>query len=88
MLAVQRGNCALCGKALGPAPEGKQRHQVDHDHTGNNGRKCNRDEVRGIVHTRCNQLIGIFEMDPEIFDKIQKYLEKHARVGYKKTGTT
>jgi hypothetical protein len=42
---------------------------IDHDHaTG---------EMRGVVHTGCNVLIGWFERFPEIDKRINSYIGAH-----------
>ncbi len=63
MLVKQHHKCALCGE-----PFVGQRYVffVDHDHrTG---------EVRGILHSKCNGMLGVVE-NPEFMKKATAYLE-------------
>lgn len=69
MLADQKGLCALCGKELGKPSKGKRYHPVDHDH-----KKQGREAVRGIIHTKCNILLGYLEYDRELVRKAEVYL--------------
>jgi hypothetical protein len=65
MLAEQGGRCAICRKPLGP-----QRQTIDHCHkTG---------RVRGIVHSRCNLVIGNAGEDVEVLRGAIRYLFTHA----------
>jgi hypothetical protein len=64
MLKAQGGVCAICRKAR---PEGRTLH-VDHDHeTG---------EVRGLLCFRCNNALGDFEEEYELFQKAADYLDR------------
>ena len=64
MLAAQGGVCAICGCP----PSGKRRHlAVDHDHvTGN---------VRGLLCTKCNTVLGHADDKKEILVAAIAYLE-------------
>jgi hypothetical protein len=69
MLAEQNGNCALCGKTL----DGEwRRPSVDHDHS-----KTGRESVRGILHGRCNLLLGFCDDNIAMFQSAIDYLKKH-----------
>lgn len=65
----QRGKCAICGKL-------KQQHRrkhlcIDHNHcTG---------QIRGLLCTKCNLIVGVVEENPLIFRKVTAYLSKHSR---------
>ena len=62
MLDAQDGVCAICSSG-----KGSRRLAVDHDHeTG---------QVRGLLCTRCNQLIGNAKEDPEIMRRAIEYIE-------------
>jgi len=64
MLAAQGGVCAICGK---PRPEERTLH-VDHDHeTG---------EIRGLLCFRCNNALGDFDDDYELFQAAADYLDR------------
>lgn len=63
MLESQGGVCAICGK---PEPENKTL-DVDHDHeTG---------EVRGLLCTSCNRMLGHSGDRPEVLEAGAKYLQ-------------
>lgn len=58
----QGGRCAICRRATGAS----KRLAVDHDHrTG---------KVRGLCCSTCNQILGHFRDDPELFVNGWKYL--------------
>lgn len=60
MLVAQKQLCKFCGGPL----TGKV--VVDHNHKTR--------IVRGIVHQRCNIIIGFFETHPSLFRNLNKYL--------------
>jgi hypothetical protein len=64
MLAVQGGVCMICKQ---PRPENRTLH-VDHDHaTG---------EIRGLLCFRCNNALGDFEEQYELFRRAADYLDR------------
>ncbi len=64
MLEAQGGVCAICGK---PRPEERTLH-VDHDHdTG---------KIRGLLCFRCNNALGDFEEEYELFRGAADYLDR------------
>jgi hypothetical protein len=64
MLEAQSGVCAICNK---PRPEDRTLH-VDHDHeTG---------VVRGLLCFRCNQALGSFREEYELFQRAADYLDR------------
>lgn len=82
ILLAQGGKCALCGEELGDLPKGYGRHPIDHDHKGTNGKeRCAREDIRGIVHPRCNLLLGLIETTPgtisEVLEKVKTYLSRN-----------
>lgn len=62
MLKAQNNNCALCGKPfLG-------KYVVDHCHkTG---------KVRGLLHQKCNTMLGFLETNPDLVTLTDAYLRK------------
>lgn len=65
MLEAQGGGCAICG--------GKDENYslaVDHCHA--TGR------IRGLLHSKCNQGIGLFGDSPDLLRAAAAYLERHA----------
>lgn len=62
MFDRQNGRCAICGRVEN---ESKRLH-VDHVHGSN--------ELRGLLCGKCNRGIGMFNDDPELFDRAREYL--------------
>lgn len=65
LLKSQDSKCALCGVAQGVH---KRKHAVDHCH--------NTGEIRGLLCTRCNTLLGSLEKAPWFIKAAKKYLTK------------
>jgi Recombination endonuclease VII len=67
MLAAQHGGCAICHTSV---PGVRTRYfAVDHDHvTG---------ELRGLLCTRCNMALGLFQDSSPILDQASAYLKKY-----------
>lgn len=63
MLAAQGGGCAICAR---PEPTGYNWH-VDHCHASG--------VVRGLLCSKCNQGLGLFDDRTEVLTKAIKYLE-------------
>ena len=64
MFAAQDGVCAICGEAR---PEERALH-VDHDHeTG---------VIRGLLCFRCNNALGDFREEYELFQRAADYLDR------------
>lgn len=63
MLAEQHGRCALCGEPLTSG------WVIDHDHMTM--------QVRGLVHARCNSLLGFANEDPRRLQAAIDYLKRH-----------
>jgi hypothetical protein len=64
LLEKQQNKCALCGRPLDLSSP--RRPIVDHDHKT--------EKVRGILHNRCNVLIGMAEENPTILEAAIRYL--------------
>ena len=64
---TQGGKCAICGKSETMTRHGKlKRLAVDHNHkTG---------DIRGLLCSRCNLAIGMFEEDISILENAIEYL--------------
>jgi hypothetical protein len=74
IFAEQGGACALCGSATPESGNRKYKKtvrsvfDVDHNHkTGN---------VRGLLCSRCNRLVGLAHDDPNTARRLVEYLEK------------
>lgn len=69
---IQLGRCPVCLDPL------SRNAQVDHDHSCCPGEKSCGNCVRGIVHGRCNMIVGKFEIgalrDPELIELAAFYL--------------
>jgi len=71
----QAGNCAICGKSLGPrdsAGHVPRSAQQDHDHQIG--------QMRGVVCSRCNLGLGLFDDDPSRLGAAAVYLEKWRQI--------
>lgn len=72
---AQGGICPICLKSLGVNMEGRGRGPaIDHDH-----RCCPRNSscgkcIRGIIHVKCNSLLGLAEDSPEVLIRAADYL--------------
>lgn len=65
MLAAQGGGCAICGAT---EPGGRTKHfPVDHCHTTG--------VIRGLLCTKCNRGLGLFNDDADRMGRAAKYLE-------------
>ena len=62
-LEIQEGRCALCAELL---TEG---WVIDHDHMTM--------QFRGLIHVRCNNLLGLAKDDPRRLEQAIAYLRKH-----------
>ena len=75
MLAAQNGVCDICKGTETYQPktyQGPKALSVDHNHK--NG------QIRGLLCSNCNYLIGHCKEDADILMAAAKYLEKHAAV--------
>ena len=67
----QKGRCAFCGGSMTKWKKGMLGPVVDHCHTTN--------KVRGIVHNRCNLIVGMFENNPNILKNAPAYIAKYKK---------
>jgi hypothetical protein len=65
MVAKQKGQCAICGIHQSNL---KKKLHVDHDHVSG--------EIRGLLCSRCNIVIGTFNDDTKILKSAIIYLTK------------
>ena len=64
MWRAQGDKCFLCGESLGGFDS---LYHIDHDHkTG---------MIRGLLHNKCNQMLGQADDDPKLLRKGADYLE-------------
>lgn len=61
MAAGQNNTCAICNR-----PNKNRRLCVDHDH--------NSGETRGLLCTKCNAALGLFNDDPKVVQSATNYL--------------
>lgn len=72
-LDKQGGGCGLCNSKI---PGGVGAFHVDHDHRCCPGRKSCGKCVRGVLCSRCNHLLGVFENNTKFFTKnAAKYIK-------------
>lgn len=71
LLNVQNHRCALCGEPF--ERETQRAPAVDHDHSTG--------LIRGIVHFRCNRILGVFNDNPVFLERAALYL-RTARTPY------
>lgn len=75
-LLAQNGVCAICEKPEIMVLHGKVKTlSVDHDHTTG--------EVRDLLCSFCNSMLGYGQDNPEILRKAADYLERHKGAGQK-----
>ena len=65
LLIKQNNSCAICGRA---DPTGYNWH-VDHDHTTG--------KVRGLLCSKCNQGLGLFDENTNSLNRAIKYLNEN-----------
>ena len=80
----QNGLCAICERPMELDGRGPLRAVIAHDHkcctpSGSGYLSSCGECVRGLVHKKCNSMIGLAQDDPEILEKAIAYLRK-ARV--------
>lgn len=69
LMYEQMGGCAVCETPFGDST--LERPHIEHNHeTG---------VVRGLVHGRCNLLIGIAKEDTHVLQKAIEYLRRHGK---------
>ncbi|MGW6396510.1 endonuclease domain-containing protein [Streptomyces sp. NPDC055103] len=67
----QGGRCPVCGEHLGKFDKDVV---IDHDHSCCPKKTSCGSCVRGILHRRCNSVIGYLGDDPDKFERIAEYL--------------
>jgi hypothetical protein len=74
MWEKQGGLCSICSNPMLPKGKTAKSVVVDHDRKCCPGRgscgKC----VRGLVHSRCNIVLGVIESEGSTVEAAQKYL--------------
>lgn len=68
LFAKQGGCCALCGM---DSKQNKKRLAIDHCHSAKN--------IRGLLCSKCNQGLGLFNDSPELLRKAAVYVEANKR---------
>ena len=74
----QGGLCACCGEPMLREGREKLSAVVDHDHKCCSGSKSCGKCVRGLVHWRCNLVLGYADDDPDLLQRAAAYLVKLA----------
>jgi hypothetical protein len=70
MFDDQDGRCASCGRTE-PSIFIKTRTRFDIDHNHKTG------EIRALLCQPCNLMVGLSGEDPDILQRVAKYLENH-----------
>lgn len=72
MFDYQHGLCAVCDEPLPPIDQkiGTTGTNIDHCHV--TGR------IRGLLHARCNSMLGHAKDRPEVLEKAARYLRRAA----------
>jgi hypothetical protein len=68
MLFVQGGACAICKSKTPSGQNGCSRFHVDHEHGTTN--------IRGLLCSKCNQMLGYANDRPDILRTAAEYLER------------
>ena len=79
MILEQDNKCLRCGLPFDLDNTGnrtKDTPVVDHDHSYGRG---NPDSIRGIIHDKCNVMIGMHSDSIEELEKSIKYLKKYGK---------
>jgi hypothetical protein len=74
----QQGLCACCGEAMLREGREKLSAVVDHDHKCCSGSTSCGKCVRGLVHWRCNLVLGYADDEPDLLQRAAAYLVKLA----------
>jgi len=73
LLEIQDGRCWICKKT--PDENTLQRRlAVDHNRTCCSGKRSCGNCIRGLLCQRCNQGVGLFDDDPDLFMRAASYL--------------
>ena len=66
---AQGGRCVICQESMkrNGAARDSLRAVIDHCHGGG--------QVRALLHSECNRILGFFQDDPAIFRRAARYLE-------------
>ena len=69
MWEAQGGRCVICQEPMerDGAARNSLRAVIDHCHGGG--------QVRALLHSECNRILGFFQDDPAIFRRAARYLE-------------
>lgn len=76
MWAQQRGLCAVCSTPMLPNGKHPMSVAVDHDHNCCAGPKSCGTCVRGLIHSKCNRVLGASSDDPHLLEQAAAYLMK------------
>lgn len=76
MWLAQQGLCAVCGILMLPKGCDPESVVVDHDHRCCSGQTSCGKCVRGLIHKRCNLILGNAEDSPELLLLAAAYLKR------------
>ena len=77
MIVEQDNKCLRCGKPFEGVGYEQNAPVVDHDHSYPKG---DPDSIRGIIHSRCNFMIGQHKDSIEELELSVDYLKKYSKV--------
>ncbi len=73
---AQKGLCACCGEAMVRSGRTKMSVCVDHDRSCCPGKKSCGKCVRGMIHWRCNLMLGYSSDEPKLLRAAADYVEQ------------
>jgi hypothetical protein len=76
---AQKGLCALCDQPMDPKGQRALSAAMDHDHACCPGEKSCGSCVRGLIHQRCNRLLGSAQDSIEVLEAAIRYLKARTR---------
>jgi hypothetical protein len=77
---AQDGKCKACGGPMLPQGNSRESAHVDHDHSCCPGSKSCGKCIRGMIHARCNHILGMANDDPRILRCLIYYLESFPKI--------
>jgi hypothetical protein len=76
MWKAQKGLCACCGEVMLPKGRTMDSVCVDHDHKCCPGKRSCGKCIRGLIHWRCNMVLGYVKDEPALLRSALAYLER------------
>ena len=70
----QSGLCAVCNEPMSPTGRSPESVVVDHDHNCCKGQSSCGKCVRGLIHSRCNRVLGSSLDNPKLLQSAAAYV--------------